>query len=294
MVDFEWYRSFISIYKHSSVSEAARTRMMTQPAMSQHLASLEAEVGEPLFTRAPRKMIPTERGKALYTQVVPLIEALEETTQTLKTNAATSLPVIRIGSAHEFFREKLAPHIGSYQMRVIAYLGVASKVLELLLEEKVDLIVMSQKLSAPGVEYIPYMQEEFALVAPPDYSEPTFDDKESFESWLCSQPWISYDLDLPIIRRFWREHFQKRPQTHPTHVVPDLHSVLKAIEHGAGISLLPTFMLDDHLSRNKVKIMYPSCTVFNDLYLAYHMKNRNLPLLKALIETMKKTVEKKQ
>lgn len=55
MVDFEWYRSFVSIYKHGSVSEAARTRMMTQPAMSQHLASLEAEVGEPLFTRAPRK-----------------------------------------------------------------------------------------------------------------------------------------------------------------------------------------------------------------------------------------------
>ncbi|OUQ86970.1 LysR family transcriptional regulator [Brevibacillus brevis] len=290
MVDFEWYRSFISIYKHSSVSEAARTRMMTQPAMSQHLASLEAEVGEPLFTRAPRKMIPTERGKALYTQVVPLIEALEETTQTLKSNAATCLPVIRIGSAHEFFREKLAPHIGSFQMRVIAYLGVASKILEFLLEEKVDLIVMSQKLSAPGVEYIPYMQEEFALVAPPDFREPTFNDKDSFEAWLCSQPWISYDLDLPIIRRFWREHFQKRPQTHPTHVVPDLHGVLKAIEHGAGISLLPTFMLNDHLSSNKVKIMYPSYTVHNDLYLAYQVKNRNLPHLKTLIEALKKTV----
>ncbi|MED1783249.1 LysR family transcriptional regulator [Brevibacillus fortis] len=291
MVDFEWYRSFISIYKHNSVSEAARTRMMTQPAMSQHLASLEAEVGEPLFTRAPRKMIPTERGKALYTQVVPLIEALEETTQNLKTSAATSLPVIRIGSAHEFFREKLAPHIGSYQMCVIAKLGIASQVLDWLVEEKVDIIVMSQKLSAPGVEYIPYMQEEFVLVAPPNYNEPTFEDRESFQAWLCSQPWISYDLDLPIIRRFWREHFQKRPQTHPTHVVPDLHSVLMAIEHGAGISLLPTFMLDDPLSRNKVKTMYPSYTVFNDLYLAYQMKNRNSPLLKAFIETMKKTVE---
>ncbi|AWP30400.1 LysR family transcriptional regulator [Paenibacillus glucanolyticus] len=219
MADFEWYRSFISIYKHSSVSEAARTRMMTQPAMSQHLAYLEAEVGEPLFTRAPRKMIPTERGKALYTQLVPLIEALEVTTQTLKTSAITSLPVLRIGSAHEFFREYIAPYIGTYQIRVVAYLGVASKLLDWLLEEKVEIIIMSQKLTAPGIEYIPYMQEEFALVAPPDYVEPTFDDKESFEAWLCSQPWISYDLDLPIIRRFWREHFQRRPQTHPTHVV---------------------------------------------------------------------------
>ncbi|MCM3267182.1 LysR family transcriptional regulator [Paenibacillus elgii] len=28
------------------MSEAAKSRMMTQPAMSQHLASLEAEAGE--------------------------------------------------------------------------------------------------------------------------------------------------------------------------------------------------------------------------------------------------------
>lgn len=290
MVDFEWYRSFVSIYKHGSVSEAARTRMMTQPAMSQHLASLEAEVGEPLFTRAPRKMIPTERGKTLYTQVVPLIEALEETTQTLKTSTASSLPIIRIGANHEFFREKLAPHIGSYQLRVVAYLGVASRLLDLLLEEKADIIVMPQKLSVPGVEYIPYMQEEFVLVASPDYSEPAFAERDAFEAWLCSQPWISYDLDLPIIRRFWREHFQKRPQTQPTHVVPDLHSVLAAIEHGAGISLLPTFMLNHHLSSGKVKVLYPSCTVTNDLYLAYQMKNRSLPHLKALIEKLKRTV----
>ncbi|KZE49017.1 LysR family transcriptional regulator [Brevibacillus parabrevis] len=290
MVDFEWYRSFISIYKHGSVSEAARTRMMTQPAMSQHLASLEAEVGESLFTRAPRKMIPTERGKTLYTQVVPLIEALEEATQNLKASTTPSLPVIRLGANYEFFREKLAPHLGSYEMRVIAYLGVASKLLEWLLEEKTELIVMSQKLSAPGVEYVPFMQEEFVLVAPPGYDEPVFDDHDAFAAWLCSQPWLSYDLDLPIIRRFWREHFRRRPQTQPTHVVPDLHSIFAAIEHGAGISLLPTYMLDEPLAANKVKVIYSTCRVTNQLYLAYQAKNRNVPHLQALMEAIKKTV----
>lgn len=64
MVDFEWYRSFCTIYKHNSVSEAAKARMMTQPAMSQHLAALEAEVGEDLFIRTSRKMFPTERGRS--------------------------------------------------------------------------------------------------------------------------------------------------------------------------------------------------------------------------------------
>ncbi|WP_082866847.1 LysR family transcriptional regulator [Paenibacillus elgii] len=57
--------------------------MMTQPAIIQHLASLEAEAGESFFIRTSRKIIPTERGKQLYSQLAPLIESLEETTMAL-------------------------------------------------------------------------------------------------------------------------------------------------------------------------------------------------------------------
>jgi DNA-binding transcriptional LysR family regulator len=53
---------------------------MTQPAMSQHLAGLEAEIGESLFTRTSRNMKPKEKGKELYTLLAPLIGSLEETT----------------------------------------------------------------------------------------------------------------------------------------------------------------------------------------------------------------------
>jgi DNA-binding transcriptional LysR family regulator len=262
--------------------------MMTQPAMSQHLASLEAEVGELLFTRTPRKMVPTERGKELYTRLVPLIEKLEETTQSFKTLSSPTLPVVRIGSAHEFFREMIAPHLSSYPMRVIAHFGIASVILDYLTEEKVDIIVTSQKLAAPGVEYLPYIREEFAIVAPHDFPEPAFDDPDEWESWLCSQPWMSYGLELPIIRRFWREHFHKRPQMQLAHVLPDLDIILRAIEHGAGISLLPTYMLTDVLQAGNVKILYPAYRVQNDLYLGYLIKNRNEPNLKMMLGLLKK------
>ncbi|UUZ79839.1 LysR family transcriptional regulator [Paenibacillus sp. P26] len=286
-MDFEWYRSFISIYKHGSVSEAAKTRMMTQPAMSQHLAALEAEVGEPLFTRTSRKMVPTERGKDLYTRLVPLIEALEETTLSFKMVSTPALPVVRIASAQEFFRERISPRLASFSMRVIARFGTAPVILDFLLEEKVDLIVTSQNLAAPGVEYLSYMREEFVIVAPSDFPEPAFSDVQEWESWLCSQPWLSYGLELPIIRRFWREHFQKRPQMQPAHVLPDLHTLLRAIEHGAGISLLPTYMLGSSLQTGKTKMLYPSCTVPNELYIGFLIKNRNLPQVKTAIESLK-------
>lgn len=287
MANFEWYRSFISIYKHNSVSEAAKTRFLTQPAMSQHLASLEAEVGEPLFTRISRKMIPTERGKELYTQLAPLIESLEEATLSFRAVSSPTLPIVKIGTAQEFFRERIAPYLGSFNIRVNAYFGLASYILELLIDDKVDLIVTSQKYSEPGVEYIQFVKEEFVVVAPYHFHEPDFINAKQLESWLCSQAWLSYGLELPIIRRFWRENFQKRPQLKPEHVLPDLHIILSAIEHGAGISLLPSYMLASAIQNNKVKIICEPKKVTNDLYFAYKIKNRNMPKLIMMIEALK-------
>lgn len=73
----------------------------------------------------------------------------------------------------------------------------------------------------------------------------------------------------------------------PEHVLPDLHIILSAIEHGAGISLLPTYMLASSLQTNKVKIICESFKVTNDLYLAYKIQNRNMPKLKMMIEVLK-------
>ncbi|XOK62204.1 LysR family transcriptional regulator [Paenibacillus elgii] len=287
MADFEWYRSFISIYKHSSVTEAAKTRIMTQPAMSQHLASLEAEVGEPLFIRSSRKMIPTERGKELYTQLAPLVESLEEVTLSFKVVTSPTLPILKIGSATEIFREIIAPNLGGFGLHVHAQYGIASYIFELLTEDKVDIIVTSQKYTAPGVEYVHYLKEEFVVVAPNDFDEPEIKGAKQSEAWLVSQTWLSYGLELPIIRRFWRDNFQKRPQLKPEHILPDLHIILTAIEHGAGISLLPTYMLTSALQAKKVKIICKSLKVSNDLYFGYQIKNRNLPHLKMLVAALK-------
>ncbi|MGM0714281.1 hypothetical protein ACWKW1_22200 [Brevibacillus parabrevis] len=54
-----------------------------------------------------------------------------------------------------------------------------------------------------------------------------------------------------------------------------MRSILAAIEHRAGISLLPTYMLDEPLTANKAKVIYPTCRITNQLYLAYQTKNRN-------------------
>ena len=41
MVDLEWYRSFIAVYRFGTASGAAHALHLTQPGVSQHVAALE-------------------------------------------------------------------------------------------------------------------------------------------------------------------------------------------------------------------------------------------------------------
>lgn len=286
MIDFEWYRSFISIYKNGTVSKAAESRYLTQPAMSQHLSALESEVGEPLFLRTPRKMVPTDKGKELYTLVAPILERLENITLRIKAPSLTEIPKVRLGAAPEYMLYRLLEYGESMGFRIIAQLGTAEQLLGYLQEDKVDFIITSRKNDVPGFSYVKLEVETFVLVAPMNYESPAGD----IEEWLNLQPWLSYGLELPIIRRFWRQHFNKRPQWEPVHVIPDLRGILKGIESHMGMSLLPTYLIRESLSLGKTKVVFPDYTVENELYLAYRVKDKEHPNLQMVIEKLKSII----
>ncbi len=285
MIDFEWYRSFISIYKHGSVSAAAKARFLTQPAMSQHLSALEAEVGEPLFTRAPRKMIPTDKGKELYTKLVPLIENLESATHEIRHTASKDSlsPVLKIGSPIEYFTGRLLQKVQHVDVRLITQFGTASTLLEDLIQEEVDLIFTPKKQSIAGIEYVKLEEETFVLTAQKGALEQA-SSLEEIESFLRQQKWLSYGLDLPIIRRYWREHFKKRPDIQAHHIIPNLQSILRAIELGIGISILPTYLIEESIKEGKSEVLFPHLSVNNTLYAAYRIDQKGDPMLREIVD----------
>ncbi|WP_273834319.1 LysR family transcriptional regulator [Guptibacillus sedimenti] len=285
MIDFEWYRSFISIYKHGSVSAAAKARFLTQPAMSQHLSALEAEVGEPLFTRAPRKMIPSNKGKELYTKLVPLIENLESATHEIRHRASKDSfsPVLKIGSPIEYFTGRLLQKIQHVDVRLITQFGTASTLLEDLIQEEVDLIFTPKKQPVAGIEYVKLEEETFVLTAQKGALEQA-SSLEEIENLLKQQKWLSYGLDLPIIRRYWREHLKKRPDIQAHHIIPNLQSILRAVELGLGVSILPTYLIEESIKEGKSEILFPHLSVNNTLYAAYRIDHKGDPVIKEIVD----------
>lgn len=277
MVNFEWYRSFVEVYRMGTASRAAQTLHLTQPAVSQHIAALESTLGYLLFQRSPRRMIPTEEGKRLYTQVAAAIEQLESIPT--KNTASTAPQIIRIGTPQEFFTERILkqlPKDGFYTIRF----GLAQELIEQLLEGQLDVVIATQKIPRSDLDYQLILEENFCLVAPPNTIVPIAEDilqpdLTQLEHWLRGQAWIAYGEDLPIVRRFWRVVFGCRLDITPRLILPDLRGIRHAIESGFGFSVLPDYLCEEWVRETKLTlILAPANAITNQIWFVTRKRDR--------------------
>jgi DNA-binding transcriptional LysR family regulator len=253
--------------------------------MSIQLASLETYIGQPLFVRMPRKMMPTEYGKQLYTQIVESIDNLERVEAEFKRTVLNKAPSIRFGTPSELFNNYLAEHIGEEDnLHLTVEYGLADKLTEKLISNDLDIaIITRQSKSDDSLTYETLFTESFMIVCNPDTDTNEFDGhiKENnlsgAEKWLKGKKWYAYDNNLPLIRRFWRENFKKRPILKLHAVIPDNDAILKAVKNSNGLSVSSDLIAGKALKEGNVKVLWKgSDTANNTLYLAYN-KNKIQP-----------------
>jgi len=271
MVNLEWYRTFKAVYETGSLTAASKALFISQPNVSQHLSSLEANVGKTLFERKPR-IVPTDYGKLFYTQVVEPLEKLEKVEANF--NAARlkkQLPIIRLGAVQEYVQAVLSEKITAINANLIISFGRTKELLTRLHKGTLDFVVATKLNDYKNIAFEPVRQETFIIAGSAAIDTTEFDDYiseedwQSAESWLLSQPWISYTTDLAVIRRFWLKNFGKRPVIKPSCVIPDMNIILKSLKHCSALTVAPDYMLHDDL-----KVIWGgSVPTENTLYLAY-------------------------
>jgi len=253
--------------------------------MSIQLASLESYIGQQLFVRMPRKMMPTEYGKRLYTQIVESIDNLERVEIEFKRTVLSKAPTIRFGTPSELFNNYLAEHIGlNFEFDLSVEYGLADSLTEKLINNDLDIaIITRQNKSEDILTYEPLFTESFMIVCNPGFDTEEFDNLANIgnlndvEKWLKSQKWYAYSSDLALIRRFWRENFKKRPIIKPDATIPDNDAILKAVGNSGGLAVSSDLIAGKHLERGQIKILWKgNIPATNILYLAYN-KNKIQP-----------------
>lgn len=284
MVQLDWYRSFLAVYRTGTVSRAAQTRFLTQPAVSQHIAALESAVGEALFLRTPRRMVPTEASKRLYARVAGSIDSLDHVSVTLRADSIQQRPRATIGAPAEYFTEVVLSQLGA-DLDLTLDFGITENLLPRLEQGKLHAVIATQHTAVRGIRYENLGEEEFVLVASEKYDTPvnlslSRENLRVVANWLSSQRWISYGVELPIIRRYWQSVFKTRPPFSAAVVAPDLRAVKKAVLLGYGISVLPAYLCREEFDRGYLRVLLkPRQTVRNDLWLGYRKTSESDPII---------------
>jgi LysR family transcriptional regulator, nitrogen assimilation regulatory protein len=76
-VQYRQLRYFVKIVKAGSFSRAASLIYIAQPALSEQIADLEAELGTPLLLRSARGVRTTAAGEILYREASAVLKHLD-------------------------------------------------------------------------------------------------------------------------------------------------------------------------------------------------------------------------
>ena len=68
-INFELYKVFYEVANENSMSKGANKLMISQPAVTQSIQTLEGELGGKLFIRTPKGVILTNEGQELYNYI---------------------------------------------------------------------------------------------------------------------------------------------------------------------------------------------------------------------------------
>jgi DNA-binding transcriptional LysR family regulator len=273
VADLDLLATFLEIYRGGSITTAAARRGLTQPAVSGQLVRLERELGEPLFVRSSRGVTPTGRADELARRIGPHVDQLRSALTDTDDRQAYAGTVHLAGPA-ELVAARVLPALVPLTTRGLGLrvtLGLADDLLAALANARLDVVVSAVRPTDRALVSTPFVDEEFVLVAPPALAR-TVDAARLADDpvkALAHLPLVAYAEELPIIRRYWRSEFGRRPPNHVAVTVPDLRAVLAAVVAGAGISALPRYLADPALAAGSVEALHqPAVRPLNTLYLA--------------------------
>jgi DNA-binding transcriptional LysR family regulator len=277
------FRTFLTVYRTESISGAAKGLNLSQPAVTKQIQQLEVQLSRALFTRLPRSIVPTLAADELARRIGEHIDALETTLEISKLGTSDLTGTVFLGGPSEFLGAKLLPALSSLhrhkiQLRVV--LGQPESLLEDLQAGALDLMISTVRVASRGLEVQPIYLEELILVGSATWAKrlPVKLLETRGAAAFQNVPLLAYAEDLPMLRRYWRKVFGRVPSGNASMVVPDLRAIVQTAIAGAGVTVLPRYIVETALEdRTLIQLFEPAKPPVNQLWLAWRSSRREHP-----------------
>lgn len=265
-------RSFIEAYRCLSISEAARNLNLTQPAVSQHITSLETQLNRQLFIRQSRGVKPTGFADELATEIGDGLDRAEAALSSMKARSSELSGTVHIAGPAELMAEKIAAHLKPLQksgLQVRLQLGGKISLYKMLLEGQVDLAFTASKPNDERLAFRKVGSETLLLVATPKLAAELVKTRY-LQTKLQSLPHVSYDIDRPLIRDWCQANKVDLGQVKPVIAAPDLRLIRATVEADLGWTVMPDYLCERAIMSGTLQIINaPILNPANDFYLTW-------------------------
>jgi LysR family nitrogen assimilation transcriptional regulator len=244
-VNFKLLKSFTTAVDIGSLSAAATTLHIAQPALSQQIATLESHFKQKLLTRSHAGVLPTAAGRELYRHAQLMLEQIAQAESDVKRCGGQISGTVSVGlatySTVSTWSTALLKAIRAEHPSIGLFINdnFGLVLSEMVMTGRMDMAILYAPSQALGVSMVPLLEEELVFIAPPDFDMPGHPDNE-----ISLRDLDEVDLLLPgrshYLRKLIESAFQ-RQQIQPR-VAAEIESAAtlrEAIESGLGATILP-------------------------------------------------------
>ena len=264
MVNLEWYRTFKSVYKNGNFSLAAKELFISQPAVSQQIAMLEAHVGYKLFNRKSKGVDPTEYAKLLNNLIIEALDRLENVESGFRSKALDANRLITVGVSKHLFVS-----LGSALISKFDYIDFSFQendaLFELVDTKKIDFVIVTAKYDTFVTVQKKLGEIKQIIVGSTDIDPTELQDQiesnnlDAMENWLNEQKWFSHDSGIPHIKLFWLHVFnKKRPSMVPNYIIPSEYEMLEVLSRNKGVAVTWDVNAKNFIKENKLQLVWES------------------------------------
>jgi predicted ATPase/DNA-binding transcriptional LysR family regulator len=248
-------RAFAAVARQRSFSRAAEELFVSQPAVSKHVASLEAELGKQLVVRDRRALTLTPAGEVLADYVLRAEALLANAQRALASDEEAQTGMLAFAASGIPGTYLLPPLVADFHSRYPAVeidfqLTTSGGALELVRTHTVELAVVGGLTVPPELESEPLVEDEVVLVGPARLAGRRLRARE-----LEGETWISREEGSSTRTALEAARWQIGLRATRTLELPSWEAVKLAVANGAGIAAMSRLALDPVADDGRVAVL---------------------------------------
>lgn len=281
-MDFRQLETFITIVKHKSFTKASEVLYVTQPSVTNHIQSLENELGTILFVRTRKSVTLTNAGMILYKHALNIMSTYEEIISDLDIYSKTIKGTLNL-CVSSVPRKILLPNLIEKFTKKFPDIAFnvsnddSRAVIDSILVGETDFGIVGMKVGNPKLVYTQIMDDHIVYITPKnkyehlkDYSGISLEELRNDNIILREQGSGTRQIVEDELKKIDAEDILSKQAT----IIEDSNTILELVSKGIGTSFVSQRILGSSDYKDKVKVLRVKNLTLNRKF--YFVYNKNL------------------